>query len=84
MIPILCVKISRGLPLSRAEAAVWEEFRRRHSDEEVVSTIASVLAKHMPEYAELLKGAIQSAAVPVHHPSLQQRAARSSLPDDPG
>ena len=68
MIPGLCVKVIRGLPLNRAEAAIWEEFHRRHSDEEVMTLIATMLAELMPAQAELLNSAIHTVSVPVQTP----------------
>lgn len=67
-IPGLCVKVIRGLPLNRAEAAVWEEFHRRHSDEEVMVQVATVLVKKMPAQAELLNSAIHTVSVPAQTP----------------
>ena len=66
--PGLCVKVIRGLPLNRAEAAVWEEFRKRHSDEEVMVQVATVLVKKMPAQAELLNSAIHAVSVPAQTP----------------
>ena len=50
------------------EETIWSEFCKRHSNEEILTTIAAVLAERMPEHTELLSAAIRTAAVPVQTP----------------